>query len=145
MNNELKLTPKQENFCLAYLETGNASEAYRRSYDCAGSSEPVINVNAKKLLDNAKITIRIAELRKPIIDRHNITVDDLLKEFDENRKIALSLETPQVAAANTSTMGKAKLLGHDKQLVELTGANGGAIQVNTTITPYEAYMRMLNG
>lgn len=23
------LTPKQENFCLVYLETGNASEAYR--------------------------------------------------------------------------------------------------------------------
>ncbi|WP_311514794.1 LEM-3-like GIY-YIG domain-containing protein [Oligella urethralis] len=26
-----KLTPKQEAFCLAYIETGNASEAYRRS------------------------------------------------------------------------------------------------------------------
>ncbi|MEX5924590.1 terminase small subunit [Providencia hangzhouensis] len=24
------LTTKQENFCLAYIETGNASEAYKR-------------------------------------------------------------------------------------------------------------------
>ena len=28
-----KLTPKQEAFILAYLETGNASEAYRRAYN----------------------------------------------------------------------------------------------------------------
>jgi len=26
-------TQKQENFCLAYIECGNASEAYRRAYD----------------------------------------------------------------------------------------------------------------
>ena len=29
----MSLTPKQEAFCLAYMETGNASEAYRRAYD----------------------------------------------------------------------------------------------------------------
>ncbi|TIS17849.1 MAG: hypothetical protein E5X10_01890, partial [Mesorhizobium sp.] len=28
-----ELTQKQEAFCLAYVETGNASEAYRRSCD----------------------------------------------------------------------------------------------------------------
>ena len=35
MTKPTTLTPKQENFCLAYLETGNASEAYRRAYDVA--------------------------------------------------------------------------------------------------------------
>ena len=29
------LTPKQEAFCLAFLETGNAAQAYRRAYDVA--------------------------------------------------------------------------------------------------------------
>lgn len=28
-----ELTIKQENFCLYHVETGNASEAYRRAYD----------------------------------------------------------------------------------------------------------------
>ncbi|SQE31532.1 Terminase small subunit [Mannheimia haemolytica] len=28
-----ELTPKQEAFCLAYIETGNASEAYRQAYE----------------------------------------------------------------------------------------------------------------
>ena len=27
-----RLTPKQEAFCRAYVETGNASEAYRQAY-----------------------------------------------------------------------------------------------------------------
>ena len=29
------LTPKQDAFACAYVETGNASEAYRRAYDVA--------------------------------------------------------------------------------------------------------------
>ena len=41
-----KLTPKQENFCLAYLETSNASEAYRRAYDSENMKPESINVNA---------------------------------------------------------------------------------------------------
>jgi phage terminase small subunit len=28
-----KLTPKQERFVQAYIETGNATEAYRQAYD----------------------------------------------------------------------------------------------------------------
>ena len=34
-----ELTQKQENFCLAYIETGNASEAYRKAYNATGSFE----------------------------------------------------------------------------------------------------------
>ena len=35
-----KLTPKQESFCLAYIETGNASEAYRQAYDVGPKTKP---------------------------------------------------------------------------------------------------------
>ena len=61
---EPKLTPKQERFVLAYLETGNASEAYRRAYDCNGSSEAAINVNACKLLKNTKVALRLHTLQE---------------------------------------------------------------------------------
>lgn len=59
-----KLTPKQEAFVSAYLETGNASEAYRRAYDCGGSSDAAINVNACKLLKNTKVALRLQELQE---------------------------------------------------------------------------------
>lgn len=120
----VKLTPKQENFCLAYLETGNASEAYRRAYDASKMSEQVLYNEAAKLLNNRKISVRLEELRKPIMERHAITVDDLLAELEEARRLALETEAP--APAVSATMGKAKLLGYDKQLIDVT-SNGGSI------------------
>lgn len=120
-----KLTPKQENFCLAYLETGNASEAYRRAYDASGTSEQVVWKEASKLLDNPKVAVRLDELREPILKRHAITVDDLLAELEEARRLALETEAP--APAVSATMGKAKLLGLDKQVIEHQGANGNAL------------------
>ncbi|WP_168416485.1 terminase small subunit [Acinetobacter indicus] len=120
------LTPKQERFCQLYIELGNASEAYRQSYDADSMNENTVNRKAKELLDNGKITARLELIRKEHSKRHNITVDSLLIELEEARKMALDLniqEKPQVSAAVTATMGKAKLLGLDKQVVELTGEN----------------------
>lgn len=121
----MALTPKQENFCLAYLETGNASEAYRRSYDASKMNSDNINRKAKDLLNNGKITARLVELRKPIMERHAITVDDLLRELEEARQLAIQEAAP--APAVSATMGKAKLLGLDKQVVEHTGKDGAAL------------------
>jgi hypothetical protein len=119
------LTPKQEAFCLAYIETSNASEAYRQAYDCQRMKPESINRKAKDLLDNGKITARLAELRQPIMDRHSITVDSLLIELEQARKVAIEDRSP--AAAVNATMGKARLLGLDKQVTQLTGPNGGPI------------------
>ena len=114
------LTPKQENFCLAYLETGNASEAYRRSYDAAKMKPESVNRKAKDVLDNVKIAARLAELRSVAAKRNAITVDDLVAELEEARQAALAAETVQSSAATAATMGKAKLLGLDKQIIEQT-------------------------
>lgn len=115
----MALTPKQENFCLAYLETGNASEAYRRAYDVKSMSANAIGVEAFKLLENPKITLRLSELRKPIIQRHNVTVDSLIAELEEARKLAMAIEA--MAPAVSAIMGKAKLCGLDKQVIEHRG------------------------
>ena len=57
-----KLTPKQESFCLAYIETGNASEAYRQAYDAKNMKPETINRKAKVELDKGKIRARVEEL-----------------------------------------------------------------------------------
>lgn len=115
----MALTPKQENFCLAYLETGNASEAYRRAYNAENMKPESVNRLAKAQLDNVKIASRIEELREPIMKRHAITVDDLLRELEEARNLAMSIASP--APAVSAVMGKAKLLGMDKQIVQHVG------------------------
>lgn len=112
----MALTPKQETFCLEYLSTGNASEAYRRAYDAGGMTPGTINVKASELLSNDKIAVRLAELRAPIIAKAQLTVEDLLNELEEARSLALETEQPSPAVA--ATMGKAKLLGLDKQVID---------------------------
>lgn len=130
MTNPTTLTPKQENFCLAYLETGNASEAYRRAYDAEKMTPGTINVKASELLANDKIAVRLSELREPILKRHAITVDDLLDELEEARQLAIGTESAAPAVA--ATMGKAKLLGFDRQLLDIT-SKGESISAPTRI------------
>ena len=54
--------------------------------------------------------------------------------MEEARQAALTAERPQSAAAVAATMGKAKLLGLDKQIVEVTGKDGGAIKTESLVS-----------
>lgn len=105
------LTAKQEKFCLIYVETGNATYAYKQAYDTSSMTDKTVNEKASLNLKKGKIRARINELRDDVAKEHKITVDDLLNELNEHRSIALQLENPQLNAANNATMGKAKLLG----------------------------------
>lgn len=126
-----RFTDKMELFCLAYVETGNASEAYRRSYNTANMAEKTAQREGYNTLQKPQVQARIEELRNQVMDRHEITVDTLLLELEQARRLAL--ETKKAAAAVTATMGKAKLLGLDKQIVELTGKDGAPIETQSTI------------
>lgn len=119
----MKITQKQENFCKAYVETGNASEAYRRAYSVSPTTKlATINRKAAEVMRNGNVSARVAELRALSASKACITVDSLILELEEARQAALTAETPQASAAATATMGKAKLLGLDKQVVELSAS-----------------------
>jgi len=105
----VKLTPKQDAFALAYVETGNASEAYRRAYDAENMSPDAIKVEACKLLAHPNVTITVVNIQEAAQERTLVTVESITKELEENRAIALGLD--QAAAMNSATMGKAKLHG----------------------------------
>ena len=130
------LTPKQEAFALAYVETGNASEAYRRSYNAEKMKPETVNRTAKEQLDNPKIAARLAELKAAHVERHEVTVDDLIRELEEARSIAMAGERQQPAAMVAATMGKAKILGlvQDKVDARLTGPDGGPIEHSLRVT-----------
>lgn len=81
-----QLTTKQEAFCLAYLEAGNASEAYRRAYDAGRMKAETINRKAKALMDDGKIAARIGELRAAVAKR---TVISEVRVIEETARIGL--------------------------------------------------------
>lgn len=126
-----RFTDKMELFCLAYVETGNASEAYRRSYNTANMADKTAQREGYNLLQNPLVQARIEELRIKVMERHEITVDTLLAELEEAR--LLGKETGKASAMVTDSMGKAKLLGLDKQIVELTGKDGAPIETKSTV------------
>lgn len=119
--NEFGVTAQEEKFSHAFVETGNASQAYRQSYKSDKMSANAIGVDASRLLDRPRVALRIKQLREKHSVRHNVTVDSLISELEEARQAALRAETVQASAATGATMGKAKLLGLDKQLIELSG------------------------
>ena len=96
-------------------------------------NENTVHRNASALLDNNKIATRLDQIRKEHSKRHNITVDSLLLELEEARQAAFEGERPQVSAAVSATMGKAKLLGLDKQVIEHTGKGGGSIDLSLKV------------
>lgn len=126
-----RFTDKMELFCLAYVETGNASEAYRRAYNTANMADKTAQREGYNLLQNPLVQARIEELRIKVMERHEITVDTLLAELEEAR--LLGKETGKASAMVTASMGKAKLLGLDKQIVELTGKDGAPIETKSTV------------
>lgn len=123
------MTPKQESFCLAYIETGNASEAYRRAYNAGKMKPETINRTAKELLDTHKIAARIAELRAPVVERAQITLEQHLADLKRLRDKAE--REGKFSAAVTAEMARGKASGLYVEKTELTGKDGGPVQVET--------------
>lgn len=119
------LTPKQEAFAQAYVETGNASEAYRRAYNAENMKPTTIMVKACTTLAQDKIRARVGELQSEAMERHQITVDTIAELLMEDRDFARENETP--AAAVTASMGLAKLYGLMTEKHEHTVTDLGAV------------------
>ncbi|MBC8718813.1 terminase small subunit [Ochrobactrum sp. Marseille-Q0166] len=131
----MSLTPKQEAFALTFFETGNAAEAYRRSYDVSeNAKDQWIYVEACQLLDNPKITLRLQELREHA-ERHSIyTRQQALDEYETARQLAFKTGNP--SAVVSAVNGKVKLFGLEapvKAKVDHTSSDGSMTPKPTTI------------
>jgi phage terminase small subunit len=113
----MKITQKQNNFALVYVECGNAAEAYRSAYNTSSMKMQTIHRKATELMTNGTVTARITDLKDSAAKRNEITVDSLVNELENARSIAMELNNP--ATMVTATMGKAKLMGLDKQVIDI--------------------------
>jgi phage terminase small subunit len=76
-----RLTKKQEDFCRVYIETGNASEAYRRVYNCERMKPETINRNAFDLIHHNKISAMIEKEQERLKRVVSIDKERLLYEL----------------------------------------------------------------
>lgn len=123
------LTAKQEAFALAYIETANASEAYRRAYNVRPDTKPEsIWQEACRTLANENVAKRVMELQEAARERAMVTVEGLTAELEDARLLAMSDEKG-ASAAVSAIMGKAKLHGLLIDKKEHSGPGGGKFEV----------------
>lgn len=110
-----KLTDKQEAFAYAFVETGNASEAYRAAYDVGANAKPAgIWANASKLMADPRIAERVAETRAQLQEARHFTVLAAMDELEQARSNAM--DNSQFSAAVSAVNAKVKLAGLDKPI-----------------------------
>jgi phage terminase small subunit len=122
---DLKLTPKQEAFCQAYIETGNASEAYRKAYDCSKTTDRVIWVKACELLKSGKVSVRVRELaakvQKMQEEKFEITMETITRMLLEDRTLARELGQSSAAVTASKTLAQIHGLVIDRKEVGKPG------------------------
>ncbi|HEX7386256.1 MAG TPA: terminase small subunit [Castellaniella sp.] len=111
------LTQKQEAFCTEYIETGNASEAYRRAYSASKMSPGSVNVRASQMLSNRKIAVRLQELRKPVVEAAQMTLEGHLQRLEELSIAAEKAE--QYGPAIKAEESRGKAAGFYKERIEV--------------------------
>jgi len=77
------LTRKQKDFCIYYVETGNACESYRRAGYKSDNAETV-GVCSNDLLNNPRVRAEIKRLSKPLIEeqkKHIATGQEVMEFF----------------------------------------------------------------
>jgi len=102
------LTPKESTFARLYVETGNATEAYRQAYDHNGNDATACR-GAHDVLHRETVAAYVADLQAEHRERHKVTVDGLTWELEKAR--ILAMDAGNAAAAVQAIMGKAKLHG----------------------------------
>ena len=77
-----KLTPKQRKFAEEYVNTGNASEAYRRAYDVGKNTKlETIATKASHLLAEYNISTMVKELQIQQANKYEITRKEVAEGY----------------------------------------------------------------
>lgn len=78
----LKLTVKEELFAQNYIKTGNASEAFRLSYNAKKMLDKTITEKSCRLLKKCNISARIKQLQDKLAEKHDISKERILNELE---------------------------------------------------------------
>tara|TARA_R110000868_G_scaffold390641_1_gene660364 strand:- start:1193 stop:1540 length:348 start_codon:yes stop_codon:yes gene_type:complete len=87
----------------------NQSDAYRAAFNAGKMKPSSITVNASKLMADANVALRVNELRKPIAEKAQITLESHLADLKDLRDEAQ--EARQFAAAISAEVARGKAAG----------------------------------
>lgn len=104
------LTEQQRQFRDKYLQTRNATQAYKYAYSAQRMSDATIRKEAHKLLKNPNIARTLAAKQETAQLKHDITVDTLTQKLQAALDKAMA-EQRGASAAVSAIMAMGKLHG----------------------------------
>ena len=117
------LSPQREKFAQAVASGMNQSDAYRAAYRVREATKlSSINVNASKLMADAKVEQRVAELRAPAAKAATITLESHLADLQRLRNMAV--KEKQFSAAITAEVARGKAAGVHIERADITNSDG---------------------
>lgn len=105
----MSLTAKEDKFCIEHAKGINASDAYRAAYSSKNMKAETVNNKAYALLKKGEIRARIEELKKPVIEKAQLTLETHLERLDHLSRAAEAAE--QYGAAITAETNRGKAAG----------------------------------
>ena len=114
------MSPKQEHFAQCIADGMTQADAYRTAYDASNMKDTSIHVNASKLLADAKVAQRVAELKEKLVTKALWTREMSVKALVSAYKVA------QGSNSSTGMTGAIKELNamhgfNEPSKLELTG------------------------
>lgn len=116
------LTPKREKFAQGVASGMSQAEAYRASFSTKNMKATTVNQAASRLMANSNILATVEKLRKPIVERVQITLESHLNRLRDLALAAESAEQYGAAIKAEELRGKASGIYVDK--VDLSNTDG---------------------
>jgi hypothetical protein len=82
------MSPKQEHFAQCIADGMTQADAYRTAYDASKMKDSSIHVNASKLLSDAKVKQRVAELKEKLVTKALWSREMSVKALVSSYKVA---------------------------------------------------------
>lgn len=86
---DIKLTAKQEAFAQGIADGLGQADAYRMAYDADGMKDGTVYSNASRLMNDSKITARVADLKSQVVEKQLWTREMSVKGLMSAYRIAL--------------------------------------------------------
>lgn len=100
-----ELNPRQQRFVAEYVKTGVAAQAYiAAGYQV--TTRWALDTNASRLLRHAQVKAAIRQKRQQMLKRSDVTIEKLLQDVEDARKLAMAGGQPSAAVSASQLQGK---------------------------------------
>lgn len=109
----IRLSRPQQRFLDAIAAGKSQGEAYKAAgfHGSAAADREAARKNGSTVARSASMADALARTAARVVDLASVTVGSLVADLQESRRIALSIDPPQVAASVAATVAIGKLTG----------------------------------